>query len=67
VPFTSLSEFAVIAGKKRPVWFAPDETRPLLCFVGLKPNFEADHEDCWDCRGGLTAFLLKTVATSGVG
>src|SRR5271163_1749126 len=34
-PFTSFSEYDTIDGKKTPVWFAPDETRPLLCFAGL--------------------------------
>ncbi|WP_342712554.1 SOS response-associated peptidase family protein [Bradyrhizobium sp. B124] len=35
VPFTSFSEFDTIDGKKVPVWFALDETRPLLCFAGI--------------------------------
>jgi putative SOS response-associated peptidase YedK len=35
VPFTSFSEYDTIDGKKTPVWFAHDETRPLLCFAGL--------------------------------
>jgi putative SOS response-associated peptidase YedK len=35
VPFTSFSEYDTIEGKKVPVWFAPDESRPLLCFAGL--------------------------------
>src|SRR5436309_13145707 len=30
VPFTSFSEYDTIDGKKVPVWFAPDESRPLL-------------------------------------
>ncbi len=35
VPFTSFSEYDTIGGKKVPVWFAPDESRPLLAFAGL--------------------------------
>jgi hypothetical protein len=30
VPFTSFSEYDTIDGKKVPVWFAADESRPLL-------------------------------------
>ena len=35
VPFTSFSEYDTIDGKKVPVWFAADESRPLLCFAGI--------------------------------
>ena len=35
VPFTSFSEYADTNGQKVPVWFAADESRPLLCFAGL--------------------------------
>ena len=35
VPFTSFSEYDTINGKKVPVWFALDESRPLLAFAGL--------------------------------
>ena len=35
VPFTSFSEYDTIDGKKVPVWFAADDSRPLLCFAGL--------------------------------
>jgi putative SOS response-associated peptidase YedK len=38
-PFTSFSEFDVIDGKKTPVWFASDESRPLLSFAGLWTNW----------------------------
>jgi putative SOS response-associated peptidase YedK len=34
-PFNSFSEYDTIDGKKVPVWFAIDESRPLLCFAGL--------------------------------
>jgi putative SOS response-associated peptidase YedK len=39
VPFTSFSEYDTIDGKKMPVWFAQDESRPLLCFAGLWTNW----------------------------
>jgi putative SOS response-associated peptidase YedK len=39
VPFTSFSEYDTIDGRKVPIWFAPDETRPLLCFAGLWTNW----------------------------
>jgi putative SOS response-associated peptidase YedK len=36
VPFTSFSENEHLPdGRKPPVWFALDETRPLACFAGL--------------------------------
>jgi putative SOS response-associated peptidase YedK len=36
VPFTSFSEHEVLPdGKRPPVWFALDETRPLACFAGI--------------------------------
>lgn len=37
VPFTSFSEYETI--EKTPVWFAPDESRPLLAFAGLWTNW----------------------------
>jgi putative SOS response-associated peptidase YedK len=39
VPFTSFSEYDTIDGKKTPVWFASDDSRPLLCFAGLWTNW----------------------------
>ncbi|EAQ34817.1 hypothetical protein NB311A_19642 [Nitrobacter sp. Nb-311A] len=39
VPFTSFSEYDAIDGKKVPVWFAIDESRPLLAFAGLWTNW----------------------------
>jgi putative SOS response-associated peptidase YedK len=39
VPFTSFSEYDTIDGKKVPVWFAPDASRPLLAFAGLWTNW----------------------------
>jgi putative SOS response-associated peptidase YedK len=35
VPFTSFSEYDTIDGKKVPVCFATDESRPLLAFAGI--------------------------------
>jgi hypothetical protein len=35
VLFTSLSEYDTMDGKKVPVWFTPNESRPLLAFAGL--------------------------------
>ena len=35
VPFNSFAEYDTIDGRKVPVWFAVDESRPLLCFAGL--------------------------------
>jgi hypothetical protein len=39
VPFTSFSEYDTIDGKKVPVWFATDESRPLLAFAGIWTNW----------------------------
>jgi putative SOS response-associated peptidase YedK len=39
VPFTSFSEYDAIDGKKVPIWFAPNESRPLLSFAGLWTNW----------------------------
>jgi len=33
------SEYDTIDGRKVPVWFAPDESRPLLAFAGLWTNW----------------------------
>lgn len=38
-PFSSFSEYDTIDGKKVPVWFAADESRPLMCFAGLWTNW----------------------------
>lgn len=36
VPWTSFSEYETTPdGKKQPVWFAFDESRPLACFAGI--------------------------------
>ena len=39
VPFTSFSEYDTIDGKKVPVWFALDDSRPLLAFAGIWTNW----------------------------
>lgn len=39
VPFTSFSEYDTIDGRKVPVWFAADESRPLLALAGLWTNW----------------------------
>jgi putative SOS response-associated peptidase YedK len=39
VPLTSFSEYDAIDGKKVPVWFAIDESRPLVAFAGIWTNW----------------------------
>lgn len=39
VPFTSFSEYDTIEGKKVPVWFAINDSRPLLAFAGIWTNW----------------------------
>ncbi|MCK1542257.1 SOS response-associated peptidase family protein [Bradyrhizobium sp. 179] len=39
VPLTSFSEYDTIEGKKVPVWFALDESRPLVAFGGIWTNW----------------------------
>jgi hypothetical protein len=56
VPFTSFSEYDTIDGKKVPVWFLIDESRPLLAFAGIWAN--------WTCvrkakEGEITAGRLR--------
>ena len=39
MPFTSFSEYETTAeGKMVPVWFAADESRPLMFFAGIWTN-----------------------------
>lgn len=35
VPFNSFSEYETVKGKKVPVWFALDDSRPLAVFAGI--------------------------------
>ncbi|MCA6121206.1 SOS response-associated peptidase family protein [Bradyrhizobium sp. WSM 1704] len=39
VPLTSFSEYDTVDGKKVPVWFALDESRPLSAFAGIWTNW----------------------------
>jgi putative SOS response-associated peptidase YedK len=39
VPFNTFSEYDTIDGKKTPVWFATNESRPLLAFAVLWTNW----------------------------
>jgi putative SOS response-associated peptidase YedK len=68
VPFTSFSEYETTPdGKKAPVWFALDESRPLAAFAGIWTN--------WTCvrkvkEGEVTCDLfafLTTDANAAVG
>jgi putative SOS response-associated peptidase YedK len=66
VPFTSFSEYETTPdGKKVPVWFALDESRPLAAFAGIWTN--------WTCtrkvkEGEVTCdlFAFLTTDTNGV-
>lgn len=39
VPFTAFCEYADTKPKKTPVWFAADESRPLMFFAGIWTNW----------------------------
>jgi putative SOS response-associated peptidase YedK len=60
VPFTSFSEYDTIDGKKVPVWFAPDESRPLLAFAGLWTNWTSVRKAK---EGEVTADLYAFLTT----
>jgi len=67
VPFTSFSEYDTIDGKKVPVWFAADESRPLLCFAGIWTSWTSvrkarEGEVTADVFGFLTASPNAEVA-----
>lgn len=61
VPFTSFSEYETTPeGKKVPVWFAIDESRPLAAFAGIWTN--------WTCtrkvkEGEVTCDLFAFLTT----
>lgn len=61
VPFTSFSEYETTPdGKKVPVWFALDESRPLAAFAGIWTN--------WTCtrkakEGEVTCDLFAFLTT----
>jgi putative SOS response-associated peptidase YedK len=67
VPFTSFSENETLPdGKKPPVWFAFDETRPLAFFAGLWTNWTSirkvkEGETTNDIFGFLTTEPNKEV------
>jgi putative SOS response-associated peptidase YedK len=56
-PFTSFSEYDTIDGKKTPVWFARDQSRPLLCFAGLWTNWTSVRKAK---EGEITANIFAT-------
>lgn len=68
VPFTSFSEYETTAeGKKAPVWFALDETRPLAAFAGIWTSWtsvrkNAEGEITCDVFAFLTTDANATVA-----
>ncbi|WP_316181358.1 SOS response-associated peptidase [Bradyrhizobium sp. SZCCHNRI1009] len=67
VPFTSFSEYDTVDGKKVPVWFAADDSRPLLCFAGLWTNWTSvrklkEGEITCDLYGFLTTEPNSLVA-----
>jgi putative SOS response-associated peptidase YedK len=67
VPFTSFSEYDTIDGKKVPVWFAADTSRPLMCFAGIWTNWTSvrkakEGEVTADVFGFLTAAPNAEVA-----
>lgn len=67
VPFTSFAEYETTAEKrKRPVWFASGEERPLMAFAGLWTTWTSvrkmkDGEVTVDAFGFLTTDANKTV------
>ncbi|MGJ4893808.1 SOS response-associated peptidase [Bradyrhizobium oligotrophicum] len=68
VPFTSFSEYDTVDGKKVPVWFAADDSRPLLCFAGLWTNWTSvrkvkEGEVTCDIYGFLTTEPNAIVAS----
>jgi hypothetical protein len=52
---TSFSEYDTIDGKKVPVWFANDASRPLLAFAGLWTNWTSVRKAK---EGGITADIF---------
>jgi putative SOS response-associated peptidase YedK len=62
--FTSFSEYDTIHGKKVPVWFAIDDSRPLLAFAGIWTNWtpvrkakcEPNAEVAWCIRKRCLSF-----------
>jgi putative SOS response-associated peptidase YedK len=61
VPFNSFSEYDTIDGRKVPVWFAVDESRPLLCFAGLWTSWTSVRKAK---EGEITADLFAMLTTA---
>jgi len=68
VPWTSFSEYETTKdGKKRPVWFALDESRPIAAFAGIWTNWTSvrkvkEGEVTTDVFGFLTTEANAEVA-----
>jgi putative SOS response-associated peptidase YedK len=60
VPLTSFSEYDTVEGKKVPVWFAPDQSRPLLAFAGIWTNWTSVRKAK---EGEITADLYAFLTT----
>lgn len=60
-PFNSFSEYDTIDGSKVPVWFAVDESRPLLCFAGLWTNWTGVRKAK---EGEITADIFAMLTTA---
>jgi putative SOS response-associated peptidase YedK len=77
MPFTSFSEYDTIDGKKVPVWFAPDESRPPLAFAGLWTNWTSVRKPKGEVTADVYAFrdashsndeaTIRRLATRAVG
>jgi putative SOS response-associated peptidase YedK len=61
VPFNSFAEYDTLDGRKVPVWFAADESRPLLCFAGLWTNWTSVRKAK---EGEITADLFAMLTTA---
>lgn len=60
VPLTSFSEYDTIEGRKVPVWFALDESRPLAVFAGLWCNWTSVRKKAeGEVNADLFAFLTS--------
>lgn len=65
VPFTSFSEYETTPeGKKIPVWFVLDESRPLACFAGIWTNWTSVRKAK---EGEVTADLYAFLTTDANG
>jgi putative SOS response-associated peptidase YedK len=61
VPFNSFAEYDTIDGSKVPVWFAVDESRPLLCFAGLWTSWTSVRKAR---EGEITADIFAMLTTA---